>query len=403
MLILLASLAAAAPTASVADDRPPLQIWMNSDRRFREGERVRLQIDAEVDGYLLVLNYETDGRVRVLFPLDPRDDARVRAGRRYEVRDEGGETAFRAGQDGTGLIYSAIAVEPWRFDDVVLGDRWDYNRLTVDRRSENPETELTDLVQQMAGPGGFDYDIAGYRVYGASNYTYGDYYSRGPIYVYDDYLYCNAWYGCYDDYRWPYSGGWSFGLGYYGYRPYRYGYNPYYPYYPYSPHYPSVPGGRRPVIAGRPRSYTVFPRGTNTATGPRIGTGTRGPTIGSTGSSVTPPQINWRPRSVARPVSGRGPEITRGSDERRVFIPPARRARAEGPTYPGSNERGGAARSPRSGADRSRGGNAPEPRAYNPPAGTSRPSGDNGNSNSGRSTGGGHSEPSHSSARPRRP
>ena len=77
-----------------ADDRPPLSIWMNNDRRFREGDRVRLQVDAEVDGFLLVLNYDTDGRVRVLFPLDPRDDALVHAGRRYEVRDDGSEAAF---------------------------------------------------------------------------------------------------------------------------------------------------------------------------------------------------------------------------------------------------------------------------------------------------------------------
>ena len=60
---------------------PPVRLWMNSDRRFRPGDRVRLQVDADVDGYLLVLNYDTDGRVRILFPQDPRDDARIIAGR----------------------------------------------------------------------------------------------------------------------------------------------------------------------------------------------------------------------------------------------------------------------------------------------------------------------------------
>ena len=185
MLLLYSLLTAAgSSTASAATtERPPVQIWMNNDRRFREGDRVRLQVDADVDGYLLVLNYDTDGRVR--------DDAAVRAGRRYEVRDEGGVSAFRAGQDGTGIIYSAISREPWRFDEVVLADRWDYSRLSVDRRAENPEQALTDLVQSLSGPGGFDYDVAGYRVYGGgSSYISDDYYgygARGPVSVYDDY------------------------------------------------------------------------------------------------------------------------------------------------------------------------------------------------------------------------
>src|SRR5437870_2663792 len=164
MTIILAALSVlGAPTTSAGPtDKPPVQIWMNNDRRFREGDRVRLQVDAAVDGYLLVLNYDPDGRLRILFPLDPRDDARVFAGRRYEVRDESDPAAFRAVGDGTGIIYSAISREPWRFDDVMLGDRWDYNRLVVDRNASDPEAGVTDLVQQLSGPGGFDYDVAGY-------------------------------------------------------------------------------------------------------------------------------------------------------------------------------------------------------------------------------------------------
>ena len=412
MLLLYSLLTAAgSSTASAATtERPPVQIWMNNDRRFREGDRVRLQVDADVDGYLLVLNYDTDGRIRILFPLDPRDDAAVRAGRRYEVRDEGGVSAFRAGQDGTGIIYSAISREPWRFDEVVLADRWDYSRLSVDRRAENPEQALTDLVQSLSGPGGFDYDVAGYRVYGGgSSYISDDYYgygARGPVYVYDDYYLCNdwyaRWYGCRS---WPY-GGWSFGLGYYGsyYRPYGYGYYPYsYPYYPFG----STTGYRRPTIVGRPRNYTVFPR----------------PSTGGTGSHVVSPSlppVNWRPRSVARPVTGgggRGPEVSRGTEPTRVFAPPARRARPGGddfsraPSGGGERVRGGDF-SPR-GGERSRGEpSRAEPRASAPPpparpadrgerggGGGERSSGGGHASSGGGSGGGGHSAP----ARSRRP
>jgi hypothetical protein len=404
MLSYLAAISAlgASPASAAPADRPPLQIWMNNDRRFREGERVRLQVDADVDGYLLVLNYDTDGRLRVLFPLDPRDDARVNAGRRYEVRDDGSDAAFRAGADGTGLIYSAIAREPWRLDDIVQGDRWDYTRLSIDRATENPEADITEVVQQLAGPGGFDYDVAGYRVYGTSTASYRDYSVRGPIYVYDDYLYCNDWYWRYNGcHRWPYDGGFSFGLGYYGYGS-RYGYSNY-PYYPYYPYRPSFPGsaGRRPVIAGRSRNYTVFPRSP-------AGTGRVGGVIGSSrGAGTVAPPVNWRPRSVARPVGGRRPDVSRDSRESRVIVPPARRANGAGarPDYPGARGRGG--------EDRGRGQVNPparsEPRSREPsrrdPPQRSEPSRSSGGNGGGRASGGsgGGNGGSHAPSRPRRP
>jgi len=414
MLLLYALLTAAgSPAASAAPtDRPPVQIWMSNDRRFRAGERVRLQVDAQVDGYLLVLNYDTDGRIRVLFPLDPRDDAAVRAGRRYELRDEGGESAFRAGQDGTGFIYSAVSRDPWRLDEVVLADRWDYSRLSIDPRSDNPESALTDLVQSLSGPGGFDYDVAGYRVYGNSYNisNYGDYYGRAPIYVYDDYYLCNdwysRWYGCRSS---PY-GGWSFGLGYYGsyYRPYGYGYNPYSSYYPYYPFGTSTTY-RRPTIVGRPRSYTI---------NPHSGAGTGSHSVGGNVASPNLPPVNWRPRSSARPVTGgaRGPEVSRGTGPSGGFAPPARRARPEGDDFSrapgrGAGERGRGDFNPQSrGEGRGPEARGPsEPRSYAPPppprpADRGRSSGGDGGGHApsnggGHSSGGEHSAP----ARSRRP
>ena len=322
-------------------ERPPVRLWMNNDRRYREGDQVRLQVDADVDGFLLVLNLDPNGRLRVLFPLDPRDDTRVQAGRRYEVRGESYNAAFRAGGDGTGLIYTAVSEEPWRFDEIVLADRWDYTRLEIDRRTTDPEPEITELVQRFAGPRGFDYDVMGYRVYGESTYsTYNtNVYPRSTTYIYDDYLYCNNWNWRYDGCRrWPFDGGWSFGLGfynpyYYGYSPYRYGSGygyPYYPYqygsgygYPYYPNRPSNPSGSAPVLVGRPRSYTVVPRGTlgnSNRPGSAVTDPARGPS-----REVEAPPIDWRARG-ARPVRGGvgrdGPNVTIPE-----ATPPARRAR----------------------------------------------------------------------------
>jgi hypothetical protein len=367
MMILLAALSALSATpvseaqelASVESSRQPVRLWMSNDRRYREGDRVRIQVDADTDGFLLVLNYDPNGRLRVLFPLDPRDDARIEAGRRYEVRSEGVDAAFRAGGDGTGFVYTAVAEEPWRFDEIVLADRWDLTRLELDGRADDPEPEITELVQRLAGARGFDYDVLGYRVEGEVAYTsYNTYvYPAGPTYIYDDYLFCNNWNWRYDGCRrWPYDSYWSFSLGYY--RPYNYGhygyYSPYrygygydryrygygYPYFPGRPSYPSFPVGKAPVLVGRPRGYTVVPRGT-LASGFRgsrgsIGSAVTGPARGSRGDALVP-DSRGRARGPARPareVVGRGgPTITSSSPEPSRAAPPARRSRGSESRY----------------------------------------------------------------------
>lgn len=351
-----------APARGTVSAGAPVRLWMNRDRVYREGEGVRLQVDTDVDGYLLVLNYDTDGRVRVLFPLDPRDDGQVRAGRRYEARNEEGGEAFIAGGDGTGLIYAAVSPEPWHFDQVVLDGRWDVSRLEIDRRSRNPEQDLTEVVQRIAGPKGFDYDVMGYRVYGERSYS-TEVYPRGPIYVYDDGLYCNNWYWRYNGCRrWPYDGGWSFGAniflggyspyfydpfyygyGYgYGYRPYGYGYGygygfgGYYPYYPFGTYSPSRP---RAVIAGRSRGYTIRPLVPAHSAVP-VGSGIISSGAARGGSEGGAPPINWRARGPAdrptREVGPRGPS----RDPASFTAPPARRARPENLSFPAPRGRG---------------------------------------------------------------
>jgi hypothetical protein len=385
MMILLAALSALSVTpaqeaqelASVESSRPPVRLWMSNDRRYREGDRVRVQVDADADGFLLVLNYDPTGRLRVLFPLDPRDDARIEAGRRYEVRSEGINAAFRAGGDGTGFVYTAVAEEPWRFDEIVLADRWDVTRLELSGRADDPEPEITELVQRLAGPRGFDYDVMGYRVYGEVTHTsYNTYvYPAGPTYIYDDYLYCNNWNWRYDGCRrWPFDSYWSFSLGYYrpyyygyyGYYPYRYGYgyDRYrygygYPYFPGRPSYPYFPSGKAPVLVGRPRGYTVVPRGT-LASGFRgsrgsIGSAVTGPARGTRGDELIPDSRS-RARGPARPareVVGRGgPTMTSSAPEPSRAAPPARRSRGSETRYT-VPARGGDRFEPTRGADRS--------------------------------------------------
>jgi hypothetical protein len=180
----------AALAGRAAGDDPAIQIWINNDRRFLPGDRAKVQVRTREDGYLLVLHVDPDGHLRVLFPLDPRDDDFVRGGRKYEIRGRGGRESFTADAGkGTGTVYAAVSHDPYRFDDFVLGDHWDYRNLVPQRLPADPEPDLNDLVRRMVD-GSFDYDILSYTV--LERVVYADDYSRS---YYDSYGYGGYGYG----------------------------------------------------------------------------------------------------------------------------------------------------------------------------------------------------------------
>ena len=235
--------ATAAVRAAGGDD-PAIQIWISNDRRFLPGDRAKVQVRTREDGYLLVLHADPDGHLRVLFPLDPSDDNFVRGGRKYEIRGRGGRESFTVDNGrGRGTVYAAVSHDPFKFDQFVLGDHWDYRNLAPQRLSSDPEQDLNELVRRMVD-NSFDYDILTYdvleRVVYASEYAsdyYGSYYD-GCGYSY----FCGrSYYGS------PYSVsiGLFFGRPFYRrsfYDPFFVGYNPFYdpfffdPYY-YRPYY----------------------------------------------------------------------------------------------------------------------------------------------------------------------
>ena len=55
LLPLLVASGPGQPAAATADD-PPIQIWINNDGRFLRGDRARVHVRTEDDGYLVVLH-----------------------------------------------------------------------------------------------------------------------------------------------------------------------------------------------------------------------------------------------------------------------------------------------------------------------------------------------------------
>ncbi|MBA2457508.1 MAG: DUF4384 domain-containing protein [Gemmatimonadales bacterium] len=271
--LLLSILAAGDPvtgTRAQSNDDPPVQLWISNDRRFLPGDRARVHVRAEDDGYLVVLHADPDGHLRVMFPIDPEDDNFVRGGKKYEVHGRGGREAFSADAGaGRGTVYAAVSRAPFSFAGYVLGDHWDYRTLSPDRLPEDPETELTEIVRLMAG-GSFDYDILSYDV--IERVVYADNYSDSRSYYGSGY---GSYYGSHYDDPWcsgyyfrRCGGGLSVGIFFGGHhRPYRHGYysaydpffyDPYYYrpayYYPYGGYY----GYYRPYP--RYRDYNSWPR-----------------------------------------------------------------------------------------------------------------------------------------------
>jgi len=167
-----------------------------------------------------VLHADPEGRIRVLFPLDPSDDDFVRGGRKVEIRGRSDRDAFFVdADDGSGTVVAVLSPDALSFDGFVRNDHWDYRSLgptppTSDDQRNDPLASLLDVARRMAGDSHFEYDVATYVVGDriASRYGYGsDYYG------YDSYGFGSYGFG------YPYRYSFGVGFGYpWGYDPFCY-------------------------------------------------------------------------------------------------------------------------------------------------------------------------------------
>lgn len=273
----------AVATALVDGAPPPVTVSLSNGGQYNRGDYAQAQFQAAADGYVVILQADQDGRIRVLFPLDPGDDNFIRGGKTYKLVGRDSRGSFYLEQaGGSGMVYAAWSRSPFRFADFVRGDHWDYNVLDQYNAGDDPESQMTDLVLQLTSQD-FDYAIDRYIVY-----SYSDYSSGGT----STYIGVSGW-------PWPtyYTGGWSIGIGFgvgccydpwywspwypaygwgypaygwgypvygWGYPGYGYGYGGYYPYYPGygGGYYPGYGGGYPGYGYAGYRPYTFKPGGT---------------------------------------------------------------------------------------------------------------------------------------------
>ena len=244
-MLSVALLSILVPTAGAADitasatlmqqSNLPVQVWLNK-QDVDLGDRVRAYARTDTDGYLLVLHAEPDGRVRVLFPVDPVDDNFVRGGQDIEILGRGNREAFRIyASSGVGTVYAAFSRDPFVFDQFLRAEHWDYGLPDTWLVLNDAEADLTDIAVTMASGAYFDYDIVQYGV----GQVVAESQAASPSLTYYGNTYVGAAPGAWGWGGWGYPYGWGLGVGfgfggfnigfswgwggYYGY-PYHYGY-----------------------------------------------------------------------------------------------------------------------------------------------------------------------------------
>jgi hypothetical protein len=206
---------------------PYVQIWTNRDEVLHRGDKLKVYFRTDVDGYVTVFRIDTDGRIRVLFPVGPWDDNYARGGARYQIdpRDDG--YTFRVDDyPGQGYLFAIASLDPFLYADYVRNDHWDYRMIgTEGRVAGDPYVAIYDVIDAIvpANYVDYSYDVAPYFVeehydyprflcyscHAYAAYPYWDPYAhscaRFRIVIYDDPYYypARAYYGTRVVYRRP--------------------------------------------------------------------------------------------------------------------------------------------------------------------------------------------------------
>ncbi|MGE5231574.1 MAG: DUF4384 domain-containing protein [Deltaproteobacteria bacterium] len=178
------------PPASAGSNAPTVRLWLNDNGRYRSGDKAKVTVRSSDDGYLVVLNVDPGKRVRVLYPLNPGDDAFIRGGKKFDIAGRGGRETFQAGPRlGQGTVYAAVSAKPFHFDQYVDGNQWNVRALDAVHGSGDVEADLNDFASHIS-QANFDYDLLGYSVARRPAYTYAPwgfgypYYGWGYPYYY---------------------------------------------------------------------------------------------------------------------------------------------------------------------------------------------------------------------------
>ena len=145
-----------------------VQVWTDGNREvYRPGERMRVRVRPEQDGYLAVFHIDTNGDVDILFPYSEADEGWVEGGRTLSLGSRGGWDYLRVnGGYGMGYVMAVTLDEPletYRMRDL-YGARtagWDDNRTIYG----DPFYAMDEIVRAIVPEGAYGYESVDYATY----------------------------------------------------------------------------------------------------------------------------------------------------------------------------------------------------------------------------------------------
>ncbi|HJU68849.1 MAG TPA: DUF4384 domain-containing protein [Gemmatimonadaceae bacterium] len=152
-------------------EAPDVELWVSGDNLFRRGDRARVYFRTDEDAFVTIVRIDTDGRVDILFPEDPHDDAEVRGGHTYRVYGHGHESFVINDYPGLGYIFAIASWEPFDYDRVSAGRHWDY-RYAGGRVHRDPYVAARDFAELLLvdSRAAYSFDVVEYHVERRVNY-----------------------------------------------------------------------------------------------------------------------------------------------------------------------------------------------------------------------------------------
>jgi hypothetical protein len=163
--------ARAEPEVRIAQTAPLIELRVSTEIKNR-GERMQVRFTTSQNVFVAILRFDTDGRVRMLYPEKPWHNSYVEAGRVHEVRNpvcgQAGCAFVIDDYPGQGYIFAIASMSPLDLEKFANGDYWSYSTIAHRGRvTGDPFVAISGLMRRVipeSTDGEASFDVQPYHV-----------------------------------------------------------------------------------------------------------------------------------------------------------------------------------------------------------------------------------------------